>query len=123
MKHPCKLCIVRASCSKTCHIYDTYKRALAEIVSFTSFVIGACALIPLLLYCDHLITQGNEGAKLFLVLFWISCFIINAIIDECLKVNSGIYLKVFLGPILVTFYIIAFSTRTIKYFDPGISQR
>jgi len=114
---------VRAACSKICHSYDLYKRALAEIVTFISFVISGGILIPLLLYCNHLMSQGNTGVKLFLTLFWISCIIINTIIDEHLKVNSGVYLKVIFAPILVIFYVIVFSTRTIKYFDAGVAQR
>lgn len=123
MKHPCKLCIVRAACSKICHSYETYKRVLVEIITFVSVVTSGCILIPLLFYCNHLISQGSEGAKLFIVLFWLSCFIISTIIGECLKVNVGVFSKVILAPIIVIFYVIAFSIRTIKYFDAGVAQR
>lgn len=115
MKHPCKKCIVKISCSQDCKEYKSFVKFWAQGMTILSFFLAALILAPIIIYANYLSTQGIEILKQVILIFWVVCIFAVMIITELLcEEPVGIIILIFCAPIMAISYFIINLTK--KWF-------
>ena len=114
MKHPCKDCLVKISCSKDCKEYKLFIKFWSQGMSFISFFIASLIIAPLMLYFQYLHGQGIEWPMQLLAIFWVICMFYVIAMSELNRTSIGIFAIIFFGPIFAISIFIM--NRTKKWF-------
>lgn len=84
MKNPCKKCVVRPACSKTCDAYIKFLNFASEFSTLIAIAISCIIICPILLHLSFQMDQGKEWAEITTAIIWIFGFIISTVLQSSL---------------------------------------
>ena len=114
MKHPCKECLVKISCSEDCKKYTTFVRFWAQGMTLISMLITGILTAAILLVSEHLMDNGAEWIRLFVPLFWMVCIFYSIAVTELNQKPMGIIFIAAFAPMIAGSLFIM--NRTKKWF-------
>lgn len=118
MRHPCKKCLVRPSCSLECKEWKIYSSQAAQLISGITLIVGGLITGATLIWLNHIAeTTGEEWPQMVIVFIWIFSFMAVTIIQSPNDKNDqiGFFTGVIFGPMMLIWIVVIQLTK--RYFQ------